>query len=67
MQIASRFIDVLGEIILCCSKSRTFFFVAAIIWILFGFAIDGTSEPGHHGALILGGACVGAGLARSSR
>lgn len=44
---------------------RALWFLAAALLIAFGFLIDGTSEPGHHAGLILGGICCGAGLAKS--
>jgi hypothetical protein len=44
--------------------ARAFWFLVAILLIVFGFAIDGTSAAGHHAGLILGGICVGVGLAR---
>jgi hypothetical protein len=36
----------------------SWFAVAAALFVV-GFAIDGTSEPGHHAALILGGIVAG--------
>lgn len=67
MTLASRFTDALADAISRCSRSTVFWCVAATVWIVFGFAIDGTSEPGHHAALILGGACLGCGLANTRR
>lgn len=52
-------IDTLGRFIYRCSRSTVFWLVAATLWVIGGFAIDGTSEPGHHAALILGGVCLG--------
>ncbi len=43
---------------------RLLWFVAAALLIAVGFLVDGTSEPGHHAALILGGVFCGAGLAK---
>jgi hypothetical protein len=45
--------------------ARAFWFLMAVLLIVFGFAIDGTSAVGHHAGLILGGIFIGVGLARS--
>lgn len=41
---------------------RLLWAVFAVLLFVFGFAIGGTSEVGHHAGLILGGICVGWGL-----
>ena len=41
-------------------RAALFSFAAALF--AFGFAIDGTSEVGHHAGLILGGILVGRSL-----
>jgi hypothetical protein len=40
------------------TRRLAWFAVAAVLFVV-GFAIDGTSEPGHHAALILGGIVTG--------
>jgi hypothetical protein len=47
------------------SLRRASWWVAATALIAFGFAIDGTSEPGHHAGLILGGIALGISFRRS--
>jgi hypothetical protein len=43
---------------------RALFFLAAVLFIVFGFAVDGASEVGHHAGFILGGIAIGMGLRR---
>ena len=40
------------------TRRIAWFAVAAVLFVV-GFAIDGTSEPGHHAALVLGGIVTG--------
>ncbi len=43
---------------------RAAWWTAATGLITFGFLIDGTSEPGHHAGLILGGIALGVSFRR---
>ena len=43
---------------------RLLWMVAAVLLFAVGFAVDGSTEIGHHAALIVGGIAVGAGLFR---
>lgn len=36
--------------------------VGACLLIVLGFLLDGTTEPGHHAALIIGGLVAGLGI-----
>jgi hypothetical protein len=44
---------------------RILWMVAGALLFVVGFAVDGSTEIGHHAALIAGGIAVGAGLFRS--
>lgn len=41
--------------------------LSAVLLVLIGFAIDGTTEVGHHAVLILAGVCVGYALSGARR
>ena len=53
-----------NAIVLLRTYTRALIWICAILLIVVGFAVDGTSEAGHHAAFILGGVAVGLGLAR---
>jgi hypothetical protein len=49
------------------ARARVAWGILAAALVLLGFALDGTTEVGHHLALILGGVAIGYGAGKGDR